>query len=375
MITRVSRKKNSVYSVLIVCEGQNSERKYFEEFEKYLNENFQAIYPNGIKFIVFPVYPFEETIDDAGQFLTRKTNKRNVYNFESVINEDIEDKYFPAPVRWVRYAQKQAENSGFNLVWSVFDYDNRPLDKIKEAYELADESTDSDDGVVHISFSSYSFEYWLLLHYELCLKYIGHSECREKKVNINCGTFKHSNPKDCKGTKCLGGYLRVNGYDVGYYNKSTKSTFPALVDFINKARYHSNYVKSLPANAHKEIWEMKPVTTVDNLIDILINFKYKINWQFDKCRIVAKKFILTWSINDKKILRFDVSPIQKNIVLINRGEIKLMNINFDEYLINERVFINGEKGYTSDGYDVHSYENPFVYISVIEGDIIHVSEL
>lgn len=377
MKSRTSDKKIGVFSVLLVCEGQNTERMYFNELEKYLAENFKSIYPNGIKFSIFPYVVEEDKVDEKKQFLSRKVGKRRSLKFESIISDDVEEEYSAAPIRWVRYAQKKAEDSGYNEAWSVFDYDNRDIDLIKQAYNLADKPIGKDDPKVGIAYSSYSFEYWLLLHYELYLKYLGHSECKHSKKReiVNCANQETPKKEDCKGLKCLGGYMRSKGYEVGFYNKSVRSTFPAVEKFIKRAIFHSTFVRSQPANLDKEIWEMRPVTTMDKLIEGLIKFPYKIRWGFEKNRIVAKGNILEWSLGENNYFNLKVSCASRKTVLIAKGEIQLLDLNFEECLAFERIVIqDGERSRELRKNISQSKAIP-VYISVIVGREFFISGL
>lgn len=376
MKARSANKKTSVYSVLIVCEGQNTEPKYFAEFAKYLNENFRTEYPNGIEFSIFPYDIDEIEIDKGNQFLVRKVGKRKVLNFESIITDDVEDDYCSAPERWVRYAQKKAENSGFNEVWSVFDYDNRAATLIERAYQLANMPIDEDGGIVKIAYSSYSFEYWLLLHYELCLNYLAYSECKDSdREIINCSGNKSPKTGDCKGKKCLGGYLRANGYEVGFYNKSTKSTFPAIEKYINKARYNATHVRSQPKNVNKNIWEIMPVTTVDTLIDSLIKYPFSIKWKFESNSIKTSDFILDWSIDKKNILGIHISPLLNKTILISKDDVKLLNIDFEEYLIPEKILIKEDKKYSFKKIDISKLHIKAIYISIKYKNSIYINKI
>jgi hypothetical protein len=223
MISREHKLRKGAYSVLIVCEGQNTEPSYFSKFQNYLNEKYKSEYPDGIYFSIFP-YPQEEKeiIDLENQLFTRVKQKQEIQNFAAIINEDVEDEFLAEPTRWVRFAQKNSVNAGFNELWSVFDYDNRPVAEIKKAFDLA-RNTELENGNVKIAYSSYSFEYWLLLHYELFDTYIAGSECKDKNgKEIGCSRKGCTNSNNCNGTKCLGGYMRSKSYEVSNYNKTTE---------------------------------------------------------------------------------------------------------------------------------------------------------
>jgi len=54
MISREHKLRKGAYSVLIVCEGQNTEPSYFSKFQNYLNEN---INPNTLTVFIFLYFP------------------------------------------------------------------------------------------------------------------------------------------------------------------------------------------------------------------------------------------------------------------------------------------------------------------------------
>ena len=374
----ISRKSGSIkgkYTVLIVCEGQNTEPAYFSKFETYLNSNYSHEYPKGISFTIFPFPPEETQIrNEADQFTTRTKNKKELQNPEKIINDDIEDQYRPEPTRWVRYAQKKAENSGFNEVWSVFDYDNRADDEIKTAFDLAD-NEEFDFGKVKIAFSSYSFEYWLLLHYELFEKNLIASECKdENRDEINCGDATCAHPNNCKGIYCLGGYLRSQLYDVGFYNKTKDSTFPALIDKIKIARYNSVYVRHLPKNTGLETWTIKPITTMDKLIDGLTKEPNLIYWHYEKGKIALKNIEIKASKNEKYI---QVEIIRKSTssFILPSGKIKILDLVYNEIPINVRVQIITDTPFILPQIDILNLGLTPKYISVEIDRKINIVEI
>ena len=109
-----NRKPNQI--LVIVCEGQKTERKYFTGYKEQ---------KSGLK-IETP-------------------------------NSSVTD-----PVNLVKFAIHQIDKFGLNLdedkVWCVFDADHHSTQEIKEAERLAGEK-------VNICLSNPSFELWYLLHY------------------------------------------------------------------------------------------------------------------------------------------------------------------------------------------------------------------
>lgn len=329
------------YSVLIVCEGENTEPAYFAEFGKFLANKYAMEYEDGIVFRILPFPPEERKVIEENTEFKRAKKKIEIKNAAQQINEDIEKKYFPEPTRWVRFAQKEAEGGGYNQIWAVFDYDNRPDAELKIAFHLAEEQIKGTDEKVNIAFSSYSFEYWLLLHYELYDQFIQGSECREGEDRINCGSDGCVHSNDCKGAKCLGGYLRVNSYEVGEYNKTEKSTFPAIRDFITKAKYHATYVREHPRNDGLDLWKMKPVTTLDKLIDKLTRETKFVRWHYTDGTIELENIIALFTIVGDS-LQIEISRKVKATIVIPIGKTIVYNENFDSNILNVRVQMENE---------------------------------
>lgn len=339
MKSREKSLKKGSYSVLIVCEGENTEPAYFLEFEKYLNETQSELYPNGITFTIFPFPPENEIrATEKEQLFQRAKKVIKVKNPATIINEDIEKKFLAEPIRWVRYAQKQADGAGYNQIWSIFDYDNRPLNELKKAFELAKNKNNEGGVAVDIAYSSYSFEYWLLLHYEMYEKFIGGSECKDENEDaIDCGVTGNTKKNNCKGASCLGGYLRLNSYKVGFFNKTKKSTFPDLIPLMKKARFNAAYTRSLPVNIKSEIWECKPITTMDKLVDSLMQPDYFIVWSHLNGKILAPDIEMEWTKTKAGNINIEIHRKGKKTVVIPEGKIKLLNSDYEEFNIKERV--------------------------------------
>lgn len=342
MSSRIKNDRQGKHSVLVVCEGENTEPAYFFEFEKFLLKSYSDKYPNGIKFKILPFPPEERKSLLENQEFSRVKKKQELKNFATLINDDIEEGFFAEPVRWVRFAQKQAEGGGYNQIWSVFDYDNRNDDQLKRAFDQSLEPINGTDEKVNIAYSSYSFEYWLLLHYECCDFYIAGSECRDGDDKIDCGTTGNVHSDNCNGAECLGGYLRSKSYEVGFYNKSEKSTFPEIVNMVDCARNNSLYVREHPKNSGLEVWKIKPVTTMHILIDKLTKEDLFRIWHYEIGKVSLQNFDLV-VIREGKNISIEVVRKVNITIVIPMGKIKIYSKEYREFPINIRVQITSEE--------------------------------
>jgi len=334
--------RKGVYTVLIVSEGSNTEPSYFESLKKYLNENYEDLYPNGIDFTIFPYSPEKLELieaEDENDLFVRRRGNRPIIQPAVIINEDIEDQYKSEPLRWVRYAQKEAEGAGYDQVWAVFDYDNRPDKTIEKTLKLS-KKRDGDYPNIGIAYSSYSFEYWLVLHYELFIKNLEKSECKdEDKNSILCGT--NVNQNDCQGSKCLSGYLSNKDQNLRGIIKSKKSTFPYVEQHIFKACIRAEYILNLPENTGKKLYEKKPVTTVNKLITSLITTFPKITWSYDG-KINFGNYEINSSINQNSLL-LNLETNGKETILIKKNMIKIYDKELIEFNSNKSRILEAKE--------------------------------
>lgn len=353
---RIVGAKKTGYSVLIVCEGVNTEPAYFESLESYIRINYSEHYKDGIAFEIFPYGPeVLEEFEKEDELFSRKKNTRVIRHSEQEINDDIEEEYYAAPVRWVRYAQINSINSGYNQVWSVFDYDNRQIDHIKKSFELAKEPVENGINEVQIAFSSYSFEYWILLHYTLYESYLGSSECKEGKNSILCGTKIHAD--DCEGQKCLAGCIYLFDSEVGGILKTKKSTFPFIESSMKNAHIRAEYMKELHSLNTTNIWEMHPVTTMNKMLEYLIPDFGGVKWHLNINEFIFKNWTLFF-FTDGINLNARLITNGKETILIPTNGISILDENFDKKEYNSRIYITDEG--ESDVLVMNLSEIPFI---------------
>lgn len=189
------RKKNSRNyrkRLFIVCEGEKTEPNYFKQFIAQYN---------------FRGKPVDIRVLDT---------KENT------------------PQRLVNKAESLIEATG-DEAWAVFD---------KNGYEKHHEAFDKAGEKVKIAFSSISFEFWLLLHFE-------YTTCSFDKADK------------------LIKYLKRKGY-FPQYNKADKKIFYQVKDKISTAVDNAKKLRKDKIDS-TAIYKMNPYTNVDELLEAIEN--------------------------------------------------------------------------------------------------------
>ncbi|MGB0931640.1 MAG: RloB family protein, partial [Chitinophagales bacterium] len=256
---RMARKNKYDLSILIVCEGTNTEPTYFQEiWESILLEDLPFLDYN-ITISPKPKLDKQDISDvDDIRFSRHKKKregkKRKFRKLEKTTIEDlpiIEDAYKAQPIRYVREAQKGLEDGTYDEVWAVFDKDGHP--KHKKAFELAEKIIEGK--TVNIAFSSIAFEHWVLLHFEANKTEFLKSECKEKKKPLKCGTGLH--PNDCYGSKCVIGYLRTLNYLPEYTKGAAMNIYPLIAKNTQNALENAAWLRHQTKDK-KPIYELNP---------------------------------------------------------------------------------------------------------------------
>jgi hypothetical protein len=195
----------SKYSILIICEGSNTEPNFFSSLrDEIINGTYKL--DNDPVINILPEPKVSEEPSEQQPSPHKYPRRSRTVKPASVGEEPQEIPGLP-PLKWVLHGQEELKNGTYNEVWTVFDHYNHPTRK--EAFEAA--KNEINGGKVNIAFSSISFEYYLLLHFERIFYPFKKSECRIKKEQLKCSTDKN-HPEDCQGAKCIGGYARRHGY-------------------------------------------------------------------------------------------------------------------------------------------------------------------
>ena len=150
-------KRHSKYVIRIVCEGDKTEPLFFTDLcDQFYGDSKDF----DVRTIPQPNIPVEDAEADSSRG-SYKGKKRKV---KSGGQKDVaEDEVITGvpPLKWVLYARK-IMSEGVDESWAVYDKDEHP--KHEEA--MAEANKIIDGKKVNIAFSSRSFEYYLLLHFE-----------------------------------------------------------------------------------------------------------------------------------------------------------------------------------------------------------------
>lgn len=226
--------------IFIVCEGEKTEpyfcRDLILEIENKSIEGFRMSEVDVFRM---------ETNDDENEL----KNGRNSSQKKRPLPEKVEGS---PPLSWVDKGIEGLEQ--YSEVWVLFDNDNHPARA--EAFKKAREVRES-GGNLSVAYSSWSFEYYLLLHYQYLYHAFTATEHRGNVVQKN-GETKNmvldcckANPKQgaCDGiisnNPCINGYARKQGYWIDSKKlEGTKMIFRGI----------GNIWKGI-CNAHTVKWE------------------------------------------------------------------------------------------------------------------------
>lgn len=254
--------RHSNYVIRIVCEGDKTEPLFFTSLCDLYCRGNEAL---DVRTVPQPRIPLDEktaTTSRGGY----KGKKRQVKSAENMPPEEEPITGVP-PLKWVQYARRIL-SEGVDESWAVYDKDEHP--KHAEAFEEANKVIDGKK--VNIAFSSRSFEYYLLLHFEYLYYSFEETECGERikgnKHRFECGTGKNPD-KDCDGKTCINGYARKHGY--WKETKSSVSTFPLVADRLVKGLINACRLRAeSDANTNEPMYNRNPYTNVDLLVGRLI---------------------------------------------------------------------------------------------------------
>lgn len=254
--------RHSNYVIRIVCEGDKTEPLFFTSLCDLYCKDRDAM---DVRTIPQPYIPEDEGPDNSARG-GYKGKKRKVRTNGNEPAEDVVISGVP-PLKWVQYA-RQILSEGVDESWAVYDKDKHP--KHAEALEEANKVINGKK--VNIAFSSRSFEYYLLLHFEYIYHCFNETECGEKvrgkKHIFECGTGKNPE-KDCDGKNCINGYARKQGY--WQETKSSESTFPLVKNNLVKGIVNACRLRTESDAATEDpIYNRNPYTNVDILVGRLI---------------------------------------------------------------------------------------------------------
>lgn len=301
---------SSRYSILIICEGENTEPLFFNSIrDGIINKEFDV----DVVLTISPE-PRVETQEKLKPVKHKKKRKKRA--LKQAKGEEPEVITGAPPLKWVNEGIKQLKNGTYNEVWVVFDHDDHPTRK--EAFDKAEENIINDQKV-RIAFSSRSFEYYLLLHFERLFKSFPKTECKEDKTSINCGSRDHHD--DCMGEICINGYARAKEYWSG--SKNNSSMFPIIKDKIEIAFENSAWLRFQSEIRQNDtpIYDRNPYVTTDLLVGRLTN-PLK-NWMW----ISIDSEINGLFIFNVEGLYFGIRNISSNTIIIKENSFFIRDID------------------------------------------------
>lgn len=270
-----ARRTTNKNNIVILCEGTETEVRYFKDLREYVTANFPE------RFSDIRIVPIIEEV------ITTRSNSRKhrmlrpslslqYYEKEEQCVEDY-NKYKAQPVRYVREVQLFMEIEGYVEGWAVFDRDT--FTHHAEAFELAS-TVDN----LHIAFSSYCIEEWFLLHFERNPHPFTVSVCKDNNGKDKCcGTDVIG---DCHGSVCLGGRLRECRYIPNYSKKSESIFFNYTLPRLEQCFVNAAWVRTLSSSL---LYLRNPYTNIDELVKHLLgdtreHYCYELNDKFDFSR-------------------------------------------------------------------------------------------
>lgn len=254
----------SNYTLLIICEGENTEPQFFRSIRDRIMEGRYPVEDMRITIRPEPKPDEQEGADEQPNKLKPVRKQRLLRPAKKAVEGAVEGR---PPLKWVVEGQQELRDGTFNEVWVVFDNDNHPTKQ--EAFEKAEEVIN--DCQVKIGYSSIAFEYYLLLHFEAIYQEFEKSECREAKKPIHCSSGEH--PDDCYGVRCVGGYARSQGYWED--SKTETSVFPLVENRIRTAFWNAVWCRRESDHRAADIkkYDRNPYVTTDDLVKRLTGYR------------------------------------------------------------------------------------------------------
>ena len=281
-------------NLVIVCEGTETEYLYFSDVAKIV----QAEQPE--RFGTIKVVPTPKEYKEME--LARRTYKRRMrpdvsgishpewlYYVKEDHSQNEYDNFKAYPTRFVREAQLFLEDGEYTEAWAIYDKDVHP--RHKQAVELANM-----DERLHIAYSAYSFEEWILCHFERN----SHSYRRSICENGICGI----NNARCMGHDCLIGRIRQKGY-IRDLKKNSKDIYDKyLCVRFKQALINVAWLRFIGRCHEKELglelYQRNPYTTIDTFMTNLMGVSEQFEWHSLNDYFVFEKdlFLVKIEIND-----------------------------------------------------------------------------
>ncbi len=257
-------------NMLIVCEGEVTEPEYFALLRK------MALAAAVWEVIEIRPKPRSEEQEERDAIpppphksLRPKRQLRPIEIPDEA--DEIEQRYAwrQTPVNYVKEARGGLKDDVFEEVWAVFDRNGHPAHE--QAFALAAKTIEGKP--VRIAFSSIAFEQWVLLHFEQNAMAFVKSECKQDGRHLGCGTDTHAD--DCRGNRCVSGYMRVRQY-IPCSTKSRSTEFQELLAnlaspaFRHRAYENAAWLRFAVSPDAARPYLTNPYSNVDELVKRLL---------------------------------------------------------------------------------------------------------
>jgi hypothetical protein len=246
-------KRFSNVSILIITEGDNSEPNFFGT----LLGNTHRLADGS----VVSLWPEPKKKSDKSAPTKRiPGNPKTSANSNQTTPPPSGIPGIP-PLKWVLAAKSKIASDTFSEAWAVFDHDNHPA--LEEAFRVASETPK-----VNLAFSSRSFEYYMLLHFEQIYYEFQETEC---KGSVICG-LKPFFPQagDCNGHFCINGYARSKQYWIESKKGDVEENpiWKQMIRHLEFGIYNSNWLRKESECLHPNVpvWDRNPYVTTDALV-------------------------------------------------------------------------------------------------------------
>lgn len=253
-------------NMVIVCEGTDTEYLYFKDVAKKILADTNCRYgmirvvptPDEVKIMEQKRHAFKQRMrnDPSGT-----THPQWLYYVKEDHSQQEYDANCAQPARYVREVQLFMEDDVFTEGWAVYDQD------VHTGHERALKLSQSQPNV-GIVYSGYSFEEWILCHFERNAHAYHRSLCKKKDCGIN-STW-------CRGHDCLIGRIRQKHYVDGMDKKQANLYAEYLEARLETAMINAAWLRHV---CREEVMYRKnPYTNVDIFMQYLLDLPTSYKW-------------------------------------------------------------------------------------------------
>lgn len=265
--------------IIIVCEGSSTEYNYFTDLKSHIEKH-----PDISPYTFIRILPaVDERVQQNNGRQPRHLmgDKQQLQYYESKeANKADYELYKAQPVRYVREAELQVIENDYSEGWAVYDWDEKTPDpdKKQKKHDSVNPILARNTGKLFVAFSSYSFEQWLLCHYECCHHQFTVSDHEaDNKHSAMCGSSEAVAGKCCDGKDCMAGYLRMKSY-IPQYRKEDKHLFSTETLQGTKVSRKAIFNATLLRHCHGPRFSERPYTDVDILVCKLMGDTFTYHW-------------------------------------------------------------------------------------------------